>query len=189
MSKAYVGIDLAANPSRCTGYALIECLNGCELRSMECLYGDDEIIKELSNLLSYDRLIVSIDAPLRESTGMRMIDKKLISAGFKVLPPGFKHMRSLTLRALKLIEELNSVGIRDIYETHPRSSLLSSRCSSVEELMKGLSISHKVYDLESACDDVRDAVIASIVSYCIDNGCSLKVEDVDGVVWLIEKVC
>ncbi|MEM2757077.1 MAG: hypothetical protein QW596_01340 [Sulfolobales archaeon] len=156
---------------------------------VKCLYSDEEIISSILDLAVHNHLLVSIDAPFSESSGMREVDKKLVSAGFKVLPPGFKYMRLLTSRALKLVERLKLEGVLNVFETHPRSALLSSHCKSVEELIARFCIELGNHSLGNLSKDVKDALIASLVSYCIDNNCYLKFEDVDGVVWLISNVC
>ncbi len=189
MRRAYVGIDLAASPARCTGYAVITCGDFCELNLTRCYYGDDEIITAIYDLKRYDLLIVSVDAPFNLSTGMRDVDRKMVSLGFRVFPPNFKHMRSLTLRAMRLVERLRSLGITDVYETHPRSALLSSKCGGVRELLGRLPMMLGGYDLNALSEDVRDALVASVVSYCIDSNCYLKVEGVDGVIWLLDSIC
>lgn len=189
MERAYVGIDLAANPKKCTGYAVITCGDFCMLSLARCLYGDDEIITAVYELKHCRRLVIALDAPFKISNGMRDVDRRMVSMGLKVLPPGFKHMRSLTLRAVKLVEMLNSLGIVDVYETHPRSALFNSGCGNVNELLTKLSINLRGYNLDSLSKDVRDAIIASTVSYCIDLNCCLKVEGSEGTIWLLDRVC
>jgi len=189
LEKAYVGIDLAANPKRCTGYAVITCGSRCILSLAKCLYSDDDIIAAVYDLKRCGRLVIALDAPFKISNGMRDVDRKMVSMGLKVLPPGFKHMRSLTLRAVKLVRMLNSLDIVDIYETHPRSALLNSGCNNIDELLMKFSISLGSYSLDNLTKDVRDAIIASIVSYCIDLKCCLKVEGSEGAIWLLDRVC
>ncbi len=189
MGAVYVGIDLAASPSKCTGYAAIVCEDRCELAIAKCVYSDDELISAIRDLVRCGALVVSIDAPFGTSAGMRDVDRKMISAGFKVLPPGFKHMKSLTLRCVRLVNTLRSLGISNLYETHPRSALLSSGCRDVEDLLNELSIGLGTHDLSRLTRDVRDALIASAVSYCLSSNCSSKVVGADGTVWLIDRVC
>lgn len=189
LKRAYVGIDLAASPTRCSGYAVITCSDSCELHLARCYYSDDEIVNAICDLKHYELLIVSIDAPFNLSTGMRDVDRKMISLGFKVFPPSFKHMRLLTLRAMRLVERLKSLGITHVYETHPRSALLNSNCGDVGGLLSKLPMRLGSYELNNLDKDVRDALIASVVSYCIDSNCYFKVEGSDGVIWLLDNIC
>jgi predicted nuclease with RNAse H fold len=187
-TKFYVGLDLAALESRCSGYAVIVCSDVCVLKVFKCLYSDDEILDEVLRLGRSEEVVVSVDAPFSIGSGMRDVDRKMLAMGFKVFPPGFSHMRRLTVRAEKLVHELISNGLSRVYETHPRSALLSSRCSSVEEVLGRLGIILNT-NLSSLRKDVRDAIIAATVSYCIDNNCCVVVEGVDGRIILLNNIC
>ncbi len=181
--RAYVGLDLAASVGRCSGYACIICDGRCVLHEVRCLHSDDEIVSSISALKSKYVTVVSIDAPFSLGNGIRLVDRKMMSLGFKVLPPGFNSMRKLTLRAMELVRKLNELGV-SVYETHPRSALISSKCASIDDLLHRLSINYSI-DLSSLSKDLKDAVIAAVVSYCIDLGCYLKVDEVDGIIWLL----
>jgi len=181
---AYIGIDLAANPHRCSGFVAIDAK---ELAVVEasCLTEDDEIIESVK---SYQRPVVAIDAPLGFGNGsMRKVDRKMISLGYRVFPPGFSHMRSLTLRALSLVKKLKELGVV-VIETHPKSVLKSTCCKTVDELAGRLNI--RSFELASKnVRHVMDALIAAIASLCYDLGCSYVVEEVDGTIWLVKKLC
>jgi Uncharacterized conserved protein len=56
----------------------------------------------------------AIDSPLSHSKGFREVDRKLIRAGYRVLPPSW--MKSLVERAIRLSLKIPLV------ETHPTSS-------------------------------------------------------------------
>lgn len=187
-TRFYVGLDLAALESRCSGYAVIVCSDVCVLKVFKCLYSDYEILNEVLQLGRVGDVVVSVDAPFSIGSGMRDVDRKMLSMGFKVFPPGFSHMRRLTMRAEKLVREFVSNGLNRVYETHPRSALLSSKCGSVEEVLSRLGITSNT-DLSSLRKDVRDAIIAATVSYCIDNNCCLVVEGVDGSITLLNTIC
>ncbi len=189
MGEVYVGIDLAAKEDRCSGFAYVVCRDSCRVGDVYCLYGDEDILDATARLsIGCNRFYVSIDAPFSLGGGMRSIDRRMISLGFRVFPPGFSYMRLLTLRAMRIIGRLKAMGIRNLYETHPKSSILSSRCGSVKELLEKLNIVYTI-DVDRLGRDESDAIICAIVSYCIDRGCYIKIEEVDGVIWLLNKIC
>lgn len=189
LEKIYIGIDLAAREYRCSGFAYIVCKDVCRVADVYCLYGDSNILDAITKL-SIDgySLYISIDAPFSLGSGMRNIDRKMVSLGFRVFPPGFSYMKLLTLRAMNIIKRLKAMSITNIYETHPKSSMASSRCNSVRELLEKLNIVYTI-DVDALDRDRSDAIICAVVSYCIDRGCYIKIEDVDGVIWLLNKIC
>ena len=173
------GLDLRARQDKPSGIAFFQ---GKRLIFISKVYGDEEI---LSLLEKYKPKIVAIDSPLSHSRGFRRVDKKMIKMGYKVLPPGWPAMRKLVSRALRLRELLERKGIV-VIETHPRSSLLSSRCS-IGELMvrEGLEQS-LIRDLSK---DEIDALIAALTAYHYVIGDYVPVKDVDGEIILLPRIC
>ena len=111
-----VGIDLAGRVTNPSGFALLSD------RKIETrlVYSDDEIIE----LCIRERpSVVAIDAPLSlpRRGNLRKADASLIKRGFRVFPPTFAGMRSLTLRGMRLAKELRAKKIR-VIEIHPRTS-------------------------------------------------------------------
>lgn len=189
MGRIYIGIDLAAKENRCSGFAYIACEDVCRVAEVYCLHGDSDILDAVARLLRDDRnLYVSIDAPFSLGSGMRKVDRKMISLGFRVFPPGFSYMEMLTVRAMKIVSSLKSLGVTNIYETHPRSSMLSSGCGGVAEVLDRLNV---VFTdrVDRLGRDQIDAIVCAAVAYCIDRGCCMKIEDVDGIIWLLNRVC
>lgn len=185
--RAYVGIDLAAKESRCSGFAYILCSGVCRVAEVKCLYTDGDIIEAVVALVEHHPY-VSIDAPFSLGSGMRDVDRRMISMGFRVLPPGFSYMKSLTLRAVRIVESLRAMGISSVYETHPRSSLTHSGCGDVEEVLRSLGIAFTT-NLSRLGRDLVDAILCAAVSYCIDFKCCTVVEGADGAIWILGRIC
>lgn len=171
-----VGIDLAASERRCSGVALL-CSSSRRVESVGCARSDEEIV----SMASAAR-VAAIDAPLAERPSMREVDRKMISLGFRVLPPSFGAMRALTERGWRLREILSSLGV-EVIETHPRSALRSSGARDVEELAAMLRLS--LPPLAPLSRDERDAIVAAAVALCRLEGCYYTIEASDGVIYLI----
>jgi len=188
MYKAiYVGIDLAASERRCTGLAALVDEGGKpSLIDARCVYSDAEILSRVEEMhRNADRIVIAIDAPLTTEIKFREVDRKMISLGFRVMPPTFKHMRYLTIRGTRLALKFIERGL-EVIETHPRSVFRSSGCSSFLELLK-------CFGLESTLNNrnrhVMDAVLAAIAALCYVRGCGKSIEAVDGAIWILKRVC
>lgn len=181
----FLGVDLAASTSRCSGVArLVATYGGGEVVHATCLGSDEEIV-------NYARLsrpsVIAIDAPLTRGSGaFRDVDRELIRLGFRVLPISMRWMNVLTERAIGLASKLAVYGFK-VIETHPRSALLSSGLRDVALLLKSLNI--RLGDegvLRSK--DLRDAVIAAIVAYCYVSNCSRVVRGDEGEVVILKDI-
>lgn len=176
------GLDLAALENRKTGIAII-CDNKVEY--INVLYRDEEII---SKIIEYSVKVVAIDAPLSHAKGYRKVDLKMKKLGFKVLPPGWRSMKLLVDRAIKLKSLLEDRGI-EVIETHPLSALRSSGYSDIEQLINELGIAINIENKHLLkIKDVIDAIIAAIVAKLYLKSKTLKVSDVDGTIHLIPKI-
>ncbi len=176
------GLDLAGSPRNPSGLAILSLQR--EVIVLKLLYSDKEILDALAE---HRPLVIAVDAPLSvPGEGLRRVDRKMISLGYRVLPPGWRSMRMLSERAVKLKDlierNLNAVVI----ETHPLSALKSSSCSSIDELIRELELTCNV---ESASVHEVDALISSLVALRYLSGMSLVISEVDGVVHLLGKVC
>jgi len=110
-----MGLDLAGVPQNPSGVAL---LGGKLLHTM--LVYEDREVEELC--LREGVKLVAVDAPLSLPTrGFRPSDLALLRMGFRVFPPTFSGMRSLTLRGISLSRKLRRRGMR-VIEVHPRTS-------------------------------------------------------------------
>ena len=111
-----IGIDLAGRPERPTGWALLKE----KWVVVKELYSDHEILFETINAKP---ALVAIDAPLTlpEHGALRKTDCEMHRRGYPVLPPLFPAMKELTLRAIRLTEELKREQIK-VIEVHPTST-------------------------------------------------------------------
>ena len=110
------GIDLAGRESNPSGFA---SLSGRRFET-KLVYSDDEIIETCARERPS---VVAIDAPfsLPKRGNLREADSLLIKRGYRVFPPTFAGMRSLTERGMRLAEELGAKKIK-VIEIHPRTS-------------------------------------------------------------------
>ncbi|MGC8817167.1 MAG: DUF429 domain-containing protein [Candidatus Hadarchaeum sp.] len=111
-----IGIDLAGLESNPSGFSL---LTDHELHN-QIIYRDSEILKTCA---ASQPSVVAIDAPLSlpGRGSLREADLALIRRGFRVFPPNFGGMRSLTVRGMKLAGKIRRSGI-EVIEVHPRTS-------------------------------------------------------------------
>jgi len=107
-----MGIDLAAYERRFSGICVIRGKNAFTIR----LRTDDEIITMAKKARPS---VIAIDAPLTSNPAMRKCDIDLIKLGFRVFPPGFSHMRDLSLRGFSLAKKLDEF---DVIETFPSAA-------------------------------------------------------------------
>jgi len=179
------GIDLASREDKPSGVSVVKVTEGLDLDLVlvSKALRDNDIVKFV---LGYGVKAVAIDAPLSlPMTGYyRQLDLELKRRGFNVLPPSWRYMRELTLRAIKLAEAFTSLGVA-VLETHPSSCLKSSGCYSFEALTSTLRI--RVPSRISK--DEEDSIIAAIVCAFHVQGKSVVVHSKDGSIVLLPRVC
>jgi predicted nuclease with RNAse H fold len=112
-----VGIDLAATTLNPTGWAALKgkVITVCQL------FSDEEIVNKT---LECTPSLIAIDAPLSFpiNKGLtRKTDREMQKRGYRVLPPRFRTMEKLTMRATKLAQKIRLKG-RSIIEVHPTST-------------------------------------------------------------------
>ncbi len=174
------GIDLAAYQHRPTGMAVV---SGSEVLFIGVKHTDDEI---LSVIIGYRPVAVAIDSPLSHAETYRRVDIAMKMKGYPVLPPGWRTMKPLVSRALRLKESMEARGIV-VIETHPRSALKSSGCKSVEELLDEMGV-RRGYQKRLTRDEA-DALVAALVAYMYVRDASIRVSAPDGVVHLLPRLC
>ncbi|MCY0867728.1 MAG: DUF429 domain-containing protein [Desulfurococcus sp.] len=179
----YAGVDLAGSPLNPSGLVILEQLATPRVAYAGLLYGDEDLLYYIEKFKPY---IIAIDAPLTPPHGSsyRRVDLKLLREGYRLLPPGWRGMRALTKRGMRLAEKLRGVGIR-VVETHPGSALKSSRCSSLSELLSTMGLTVDI-DLSK---DLADALIASIVALKLKESCVEVYRDSDGEIVLLKPLC
>jgi len=111
-----IGIDLAGVPKNPTGWASWKnkMISTCHL------YENKEILKHLTKIKP---VLVAIDAPLSlpKEGAMRKSDREMYRRGYPVFPPRFPAMEKLTLRAMKITQQIKR-GELHIIEVHPTST-------------------------------------------------------------------
>ncbi|MEM2890163.1 MAG: DUF429 domain-containing protein [Candidatus Hadarchaeum sp.] len=130
-----IGIDLAGLETNPSGFAILVDKKFIT----QTLHTDEQI---LENCSAAKPLVVAIDAPLSfpKRGNLRVADLALIKSGFRVFPPKFGGMKSLTTRGMKLASKIKKANI-DVIEVHPRTSGLiifgtDDRKKWVEELKR-----------------------------------------------------
>jgi len=179
------GLDLAARPHRPTGVAVVRAT--CDFK-LELLYVDEVYSNEdiIASLVKYSPVAVAIDSPLAlpKRGSMREVDYALIKSGFRVLPPAWRTMIELTLRAQRLMRIFENYGI-EVIETHPRSSVQSSSCGTIQELLGVVGlIPHRELTRHEA-----DSVVASLVCVYYKSGKALVFKASDGEIALLPRIC
>jgi predicted nuclease with RNAse H fold len=174
---AVAGVDLRGSGRKPSGIAILHD-KGLYINR---LYSDEEILRRL---LEFNVKIVAVDSPLAHSSSFRHVDKTMIKLGLRVLPPGWRGMRMLVERGIKLASSLSSLGIL-VLETHPRSALKTSRCGNLGELASKMGVPQP----SGLSRDEEDALIAAFVSLKFLQGEVIEVEGVDGRIFLLPPVC
>jgi len=153
-----MGVDLAGLEKNPTGIAV---LSDKTLRT-RVVHEDEEII----NICEREKVkLIAIDAPLTlpHRRTLRTADKHLIELGFKVFPPLFSGMRSLTYRGISLSQTLRRRGFK-VIEVHPRTSgMILFRESDRKEWIKSLVRNGWIVKKDMNKHEV-DACIAAITA-------------------------
>jgi len=172
------GLDPSGSAKRYSGLAI---LNDHGLVYVNRLKYDIDI---LNTIIAYKPVVVAIDSPLSHAETYRQLDIELKKRGYRVLPPGWRSMRMLVDRSIRLKNILEENGIV-VIETHPYSVLKSSGCGDYEDLFKKTGVSVD----KILTRDEYDAIVAAIVAkhYVMDN--VLRIEARDGIIYLLPKIC
>jgi predicted nuclease with RNAse H fold len=162
-NKSIMGLDLAGKPENSTGRALLED----KTVQTSLIYANNEILEDVSHSKP---AIIAIDAPLSfpKKGVIRKADKEMMRKGYRVFPPGFKGMRKLTARAVKLNKLIVEKGY-EVIEVHPTSTrkalnMPTKDWKRIQEILKsmGLKGDLKVRTLTS---HEIDAVTAALTAY------------------------
>ena len=131
--KIFVGLDLSAIEDNAT----IATILYKEYAYSKALYSDDEIIKFIKAL---NPTAVAIDAPFKlpKFGWFRDCDLLMKKSGLRPLPPAWRSMRKLTIRAVKLISKLEKFRV---IETFPSGSLQLAGFRGI----KNRVLQHKLY--------------------------------------------
>jgi uncharacterized protein YprB with RNaseH-like and TPR domain/predicted nuclease with RNAse H fold len=170
-----VGIDLTGSERRATGWAL---LHGSRALT-KSIITDEDLIRET---LAAKPEIVSIDSPLSVPEGWNHAQKQLIAGapiyrkcelalkrmGISVFWCLLPSMKSLTMRGMRLAEELRKHGLQ-VIESYPGAAQdilgIPRKGSSLEELKWGLNRAgiHGEYLKNRVTHDEVDAITSALV--------------------------
>jgi uncharacterized protein YprB with RNaseH-like and TPR domain/predicted nuclease with RNAse H fold len=170
-----VGIDLTGSERRATGWALLE---GTEA-STKSLVTDDDLIQET---LAAKPNIVSIDSPLSVPDGWDRTQRQLVLGspiyrkcelalkrmGISVFWCLLPSMRSLTMRGMRLTDELRRHGLK-VIESYPGAAQdilgIPRKGSSLPELKWGLNRAgiNGSYLRDRVTHDEVDAITSALV--------------------------
>lgn len=181
-----IGIDLAAKENRPSGVSIIKytSISKLELVKVTRIYKDDDLVDTVTR---YRQAIVALDSPLslpKEGMYYRQVDLELKRMGYKVLPPAWHTMKHLTLRAMKLSQIFKAHEI-SVIETHPLSSLKSSKCETFDRLVKALEITVPTY----LTKDERDSIIAAVTCVFYVNKEAVIIKSLNGSIVILPEIC
>jgi len=111
-----IGLDLAGVATNPSGWALMKN----KAISTRQLHHDEEILKSSTDCRPH---LIAIDAPLSlpKKGTTRKADREMHKQGYPVLPPRFSAMEKLTLRAIRIAQEITIMGL-NVIEVHPTST-------------------------------------------------------------------
>ncbi len=182
-----IGIDLAGKQENPSGFCILEG----ERLILKTLYSDDDIVQ---NVRKVDPSLVAIDAPLSLPKGRCCLEKdcKCAVGGHfrqaerdirpygRVLPLTFRGMKMLTMRGIRLADELKKDY--QVIETHPRTN---QKLLGFQDLKEDLN---QIYDLpEDPTEHELDAVLASLTGYLYLKGRVLELGDPEEGIIIIPR--
>jgi hypothetical protein len=187
MKRVIVGIDLAGKSNNPTGWAALinKRVSACHI------YNDQEILKRS---IECGPTLIAIDSPLNlpKEGVMRKADREMHRHGYPVFPPRFPAMEKLTLRAMKLTQQIINEGLK-IIEVHPASTrkalkMPTKEWSEIQEIFTGLGLEGNLKTRTLTPHEI-DAVTASLTGYLYIQGKTELIGDVkDGQIVVPMKV-
>ena len=133
----------------------------------QLLYTSKEIIE---NTLQNRPELIAIDAPLslpKKGEFFRKTDKEMIRKGYRVLPPNFRAMKKLTLRAIRLNKTIEEKTYKAI-EVHPTSTrkaleMPPKEWKKIQKILKTLGLKGDIETRPLATHEI-DAVTAALTA-------------------------
>jgi len=130
-------------------------------------YADEEIVEITLNC---HPVLVAIDAPLSlpKKGLLRKTDREMHKQGYPVLPPLFRTMQKLTVRAMKMAKEIKKEGI-DILEVHPASTrkaldILPKDPKRIQTILLQMGLKGNIEKRVLTTHEI-DAAIAALTGY------------------------
>jgi hypothetical protein len=171
--KITLGIDLAGKQRNPTGWAT---LTKGAIKAGE-IYTDKEIIDLVRREAP---VLTALDAPLSlpKKGILRKADKEMIKRGYRVFPPRIPAMEKLTLRALKLVKELQMAGFK-VIEVHPASTrkalnLPRKDWRNIQTMLIQIGLKGDI-ELRVLTPHEIDAVIAALTAHLHLKGKTVKI--------------
>jgi hypothetical protein len=171
--KTTLGIDLAGNQRNPTGWAT---LANKTVKAGE-IHTDKEIIELVRKKVP---ILTALDAPLSLPRRgiLRKADREMIKRGYRVFPPRLAAMEGLTLRALRLIEELRKLRFQ-VIEVHPTStrkalSLPLKEWRNIQTLLTQIGLKGDIKVRVLTSHEI-DAVIAALTAHLHLRGETVKI--------------
>jgi len=163
LKSVIVGIDLAGTSNNPTGWAMLmnKRISACHL------YNDEEILKRSTEC---EPALIAIDSPLSlpKEGVMRKADREMYKRGYPVFPPRFPAMEKLTLRAIKLTQQIVGEGLK-LIEVHPASTrkalkMPTKEWSKIQEIFIRLGLEGDLKTRTLTPHEI-DAVTASLTGH------------------------
>jgi hypothetical protein len=184
--KITLGIDLAGKQQNPTGWAT---LTKGTIKAGE-IYTDKEIIDLVRREAP---VLTAIDAPLSlpKKEILRKADKEMIKRGYRVFPPRILAMEKLTLRALKLVKELQRAGFK-VIEVHPTSTrkalnLPHKDWRNIQTILIQIGLKGDI-ELRALTPHEIDAVIAALTAHLHLKGKTVKIgNNIEGYIIVPRK--
>ncbi len=161
--KCTIGIDLAGLSKNPTGLALLKD----KAVETSLIYTDKEILETITKNAP---LLIAIDAPLslpKKGEAFRRADREMIKKGYRVFPPTFPAMKTLTQRAVKLNRQIEENKYKTI-EVHPTSTRKALQMplkdwKTIQETLKTLGLKGELETRPLATHEI-DAVTAALTA-------------------------
>jgi len=162
-AKGIIGIDLAGKPKNPTGWALWKN----KKVETSLVHTNKEI---LDGVTHSDPIIIAIDAPfnLPKKGSLRIADREMIKRGYRVFPPCLPAMKTLTLRAMKLIKLMAKRGYKTM-EVHPTSTRKALNMPlkdwrKIQTILETIGLEGDLKLRTLKCHEI-DAVTAALTAY------------------------
>ncbi|MEM5829958.1 MAG: DUF429 domain-containing protein [Candidatus Aenigmatarchaeota archaeon] len=188
----FCGIDLAGSEKRISGFAIMN--KKFEVKTFS-LFSDKEILEKIDK---YKPIVIAIDAPLSLPKGRRDINEKnnihfrkcdleLRKYKIKFFPITLGPMRMLTLRGIKLKNELEKLGYK-VIETFP-GAFYDIFGIPRKEKDKILNFLKEYVSFENEIKNLHelDATVCALIAYMHFKGLTEELGDVSEGTLIIPK--
>lgn len=184
-TKVTIGIDLAAKPKNPTGWALWKNKKA----ETSLIHTNKDILEGITHSAP---TIIAIDAPfsLPKKGILRTADREMIRRGYRAFPPCLPAMKTLTLRAMRLIRLMAKKGYKTI-EVHPTSTRKALNMPpkdwrKIQTTLETIGLEGDL-KLRALKSHEIDAVTAALTAYLYTKNQTEAIGDVEGGYIIIPK--